>query len=72
MKKISLLSALLLSGLSFAEIAPEEPTNGGWPAPGGPMPHGPIDTNSIVLIVAAVVLILAMVAYKRINAGKVA
>lgn len=65
MKKISLLSALLLSGLSLAQTLPNGPTNGGYPVIGGPRPVAPIDTNEVILISVAVVLILAMVVYKK-------
>ncbi|MGQ3577911.1 hypothetical protein ACT72X_08935 [Ornithobacterium rhinotracheale] len=71
MKKISLLSMLMLSSLSFAASGGEPggiSGNGGWPVPGGPRPVAPIDTNAIILIVAAVVLIIAMVVYKKVSA----
>ncbi|QAR31562.1 hypothetical protein EQP59_09530 [Ornithobacterium rhinotracheale] len=74
MKKISLLSILMLSGLSFAASGGGAggTGNGGWPVTGGTRPVAPIDTNAIILIVAAVAIIIAMVAYKKISARKVA
>lgn len=36
------------------------------PVPGGNV-VAPIDTNSIILVIAAIVLIIAMVAYKKIS-----
>ncbi|MRJ07671.1 hypothetical protein EDL99_02055 [Ornithobacterium rhinotracheale] len=72
MKKISLLSMFLLSSLSFAQLYVDPGSDGYAPVTGGPRPVAPIDTNAIILIVAAVVLIIAMVAYKKMTASKMA
>ncbi|MGV4461611.1 hypothetical protein ACQ1Q5_08775 [Ornithobacterium rhinotracheale] len=77
MKKISLLSMLMLSGIALADGtgpggARPSSGNNGSVTPGFPEPVAPIDTNAIILIIAAVVLIIAMVAYKKMTASKMA
>ncbi|MCK0203152.1 hypothetical protein MWN41_09030 [Ornithobacterium rhinotracheale] len=76
-KLISSFLFMLLSVFSFAVNNP----GGGSPGGGGPLkplptddnlPKGPIDSNVLILLGVAVILIVAFVMYKRINAKRLA
>ncbi|MGP2570975.1 hypothetical protein ACT4R9_09190 [Ornithobacterium rhinotracheale] len=67
-KLISSFLFMLLSVFSFAVNNPGAPGNGG---PVKPLP-APIDSNALILLGAAVILIVAYAMYKRINAKRLA
>lgn len=67
-KLISSLLFMLLSVFSFAADNPGAPGTGGSPEE----PPAPIDSNALILLGAAVILIVAYAMYKRINAKRLA
>ncbi|MBV7440464.1 hypothetical protein KRX57_03455 [Weeksellaceae bacterium TAE3-ERU29] len=64
--KLRLLSILLLSNV-FLGLAQSGP---GAPGPGGHPNRTPIDTNEIILIIAAVLLTVGVIAYKKLSLKK--
>ncbi|MCK0204998.1 hypothetical protein [Ornithobacterium rhinotracheale] len=73
-KLISSLLFMLLSFFSFASSNPGPGAPGAGGTNGEPvdLPGGPIDSNVLILLGAAVILIVAFVMYKRINAKRLA